>query len=637
MNCTQPMFSRIFFVLLFASMTQYISSQSAPNSFKYQAVARDAGDKVIPDQEIGVRFSIIDLNTQETVYLEIHQTITTSLGHFYLEIGSGMSMEGEFGDIDWMESAYSLEVAIDVEGGENFTVLGNSPILAVPIANSAHSADHANSAQFAEEAAVANLATHATTAESASFANIADSVVHSPVEPSPWKRVDAGAIQFVPHDSFYVHIDPISRSLQIGANIDDISFARNENSAMNSLHKNSRIVPNMYFGPDFDSNDPFDWLMGGENLNIYGKTVRVQKIFATDICPMSITVTDSGGDNVSEIDEGGIKTSKVDSEEGFFDSFDAHAATVNSLQLEELNASEALIRRAILEGEVFVDYNIEGNEELEDEIKQEAEALRGRIYAGYIPTTGFGGSNFHIRRATARLFMSGRIGVEQLVGNEFILSGVDDLAAELEIYHNTNKVGGFFGNGDGIHIIGTHPNPPNAKSSASQTNPDWGIEGIGNGNRIFYLNSGKESFDPEAAVFVNNGIGVMVAHEFNTRTVSNKSGHEIWMSTLQGMESGTYERGVATLVDGEVFVPYSGHFNEVVNPNTVTVMTTPHSAKSKGLAVVEKLPDGFKIKELSGGKGNYSFDWEVKGKRKGQENYKAVRNIGATIPKMVTN
>jgi hypothetical protein len=45
-----------------------------------------------------------------------------------------------------------------------------------------------------------------------------------------------------------------------------------------------------------------------------------------------------------------------------------------------------------------------------------------------------------------------------------------------------------------------------------------------------------------------------------------------------------------------------------------------------GLAVVEKTEKGFKVKELMKGKGNYQFDWEVKGVRKGYEDYKVVRD-----------
>jgi hypothetical protein len=54
---------------------------------------------------------------------------------------------------------------------------------------------------------------------------------------------------------------------------------------------------------------------------------------------------------------------------------------------------------------------------------------------------------------------------------------------------------------------------------------------------------------------------------------------------------------------------------------SLTVQLTPAYADTYGIAVVEKLTTGFKVKELQGKRGNFSFDWEVKAVRKGHENY----------------
>ena len=99
----------------------------------------------------------------------------------------------------------------------------------------------------------------------------------------------------------------------------------------------------------------------------------------------------------------------------------------------------------------------------------------------------------------------------------------------------------------------------------------------------------------------------------------------IWYASLEGPEAGAYERGEATLKNGEIFVPYSDHFKKVINPNTVTIILTPQSIETYGLAVVEKKSTGFVVKELMHGKGNFAFDWEVKGVRKGYEDFQVVR------------
>lgn len=94
---------------------------------------------------------------------------------------------------------------------------------------------------------------------------------------------------------------------------------------------------------------------------------------------------------------------------------------------------------------------------------------------------------------------------------------------------------------------------------------------------------------------------------------------------IEGPEAAAYERGTAKLINGEAFIPYSDHFALVINAQTLTVHVTPLFDDTFGLAVVEKTEKGFKVRELKGGKGNFSFDWEAKAVRKGYENYQAVR------------
>ena len=103
---------------------------------------------------------------------------------------------------------------------------------------------------------------------------------------------------------------------------------------------------------------------------------------------------------------------------------------------------------------------------------------------------------------------------------------------------------------------------------------------------------------------------------------------EIWYASLEGPEVGAYERGTSQLKDGSIFVYFSDHFKQVINPSTMTVMLTPLSSETYGLAVVEKNSQGFMVKELMGGNGNFEFDWEVKSVRQSYENYEVVRNKG---------
>ncbi len=131
----------------------------------------------------------------------------------------------------------------------------------------------------------------------------------------------------------------------------------------------------------------------------------------------------------------------------------------------------------------------------------------------------------------------------------------------------------------------------------------------------------------KARMYVNSsGQGVLMADIKNfVMPHPDKPGTDIYYVSLEGPEAGAYDRGVATLKNGEAFVPLSDHFKAVANASTMTVTVTSHGTNTYGLAVVEKSADGFKIKELMGGKGNFSFDWEVKCKRKGYENWRVER------------
>lgn len=104
-----------------------------------------------------------------------------------------------------------------------------------------------------------------------------------------------------------------------------------------------------------------------------------------------------------------------------------------------------------------------------------------------------------------------------------------------------------------------------------------------------------------------------------------KTDKEIVYACIEGPEAAAYERGTTQLVNGKAFIRFSEHFGLVINPETLTVSTSPWSATSKGLAVVERSPEGFWVEELFNGTGNYAFDWEVKGVRKGFEGYKVIR------------
>lgn len=124
----------LFFFLLSAY------GQTVPQGMKYQAVARDNGGQVIANQLISLQVKLHAPDSKAKPYSEFHQVITNNLGLFNLTIGQGRVETGSFSDIPWSTEAIWMEVSIDENGGNDFAVISNSELLAVPYAFHALSA-----------------------------------------------------------------------------------------------------------------------------------------------------------------------------------------------------------------------------------------------------------------------------------------------------------------------------------------------------------------------------------------------------------------------------------------------------------------------------------------------------------------
>ncbi|MBL7855391.1 MAG: tail fiber domain-containing protein [Cyclobacteriaceae bacterium] len=108
----------------------------APQSFKYQAIARNNADVLIANQQIKVQISIRDLMPTGTVlYREQHTVTTNALGLFTISVGVGTPMGvGEFSNISWGTGDKFIQVQADFTGGSTFSDLGTSQLLSVPYA-----------------------------------------------------------------------------------------------------------------------------------------------------------------------------------------------------------------------------------------------------------------------------------------------------------------------------------------------------------------------------------------------------------------------------------------------------------------------------------------------------------------------
>lgn len=120
--------------LVLCLMLNGVYSQ-APQSFKYQSVARNSEGEPIVNGNIGLRISIRDQSATGTiVYQETHVVTTNSFGLFSISVGEGTSVSSTFSTISWGSGSKFLEVEADFAGGSNYTSLGASQLLSVPYA-----------------------------------------------------------------------------------------------------------------------------------------------------------------------------------------------------------------------------------------------------------------------------------------------------------------------------------------------------------------------------------------------------------------------------------------------------------------------------------------------------------------------
>jgi hypothetical protein len=128
-----------------------ISSQvfgQAPQGINYQAVIRNNNGTTVNNTAVGLRFRLIQGTANGTpVYAESFTQTTSNIGLVNVVLGQGTVIAGNFNTIDWSNGPYFLEIASDVAGGSNYTVMGTQQMMSVPYALYSESSGNAN--QFA--------------------------------------------------------------------------------------------------------------------------------------------------------------------------------------------------------------------------------------------------------------------------------------------------------------------------------------------------------------------------------------------------------------------------------------------------------------------------------------------------------
>lgn len=104
--------------------------------FNFQALARNAVGKLMPQEALEMRVSLVEQDgaSKNTLYSETHRVVTDDLGLFSLSVGNGNPLQGTFSEVNWSSGQVWLEVEIRSSAKGNFQLLQSTQLKAVPFA-----------------------------------------------------------------------------------------------------------------------------------------------------------------------------------------------------------------------------------------------------------------------------------------------------------------------------------------------------------------------------------------------------------------------------------------------------------------------------------------------------------------------
>jgi hypothetical protein len=124
-----------FAIITLAHLLINTSFGQAPQSFNYQAVARDAGGALLSNQAVSFRISLLQGSaTGTSAYTETHAVTTNPLGLVNFAIGGGTVVSGNFATINWANSPYFAQVELDAANNGTYVVMSTTQLLSVPYA-----------------------------------------------------------------------------------------------------------------------------------------------------------------------------------------------------------------------------------------------------------------------------------------------------------------------------------------------------------------------------------------------------------------------------------------------------------------------------------------------------------------------
>ena len=124
-----------FLALLLINSVLVAFTPVVPEKMSYQAVVRNAENKLVANQAVGLKISILQTSATGTVVYAERQTPTTNAnGLFNVSIGTGIVVSGTFSAIDWSKGPFFIKTEIDPAGAAAYSITAVSELLSVPYA-----------------------------------------------------------------------------------------------------------------------------------------------------------------------------------------------------------------------------------------------------------------------------------------------------------------------------------------------------------------------------------------------------------------------------------------------------------------------------------------------------------------------
>jgi hypothetical protein len=588
--------------LIFVFYLVISNAQNVPFGFNYQGVASDNNSNPLKDKNISLELSIINEVVGNVVYKEIHKNVKTSeLGIFSIIIGKGETSD-KLSDIDWGASSFSIRTKIDPNGGGNFIEVGRSSLMAVPYA--LYALKTSQGTVPGPEGPKGDKGDQGIKGDTGDPGIKGDQGLTGP-------KGDKGD-QGIKGDTGYQGIkgDQGLTGPKGDKGDQGIKGDKGDQGIKGDQGLTGPKGDKGDQGIKGDKGDPgvLTGLAGGDlNGNYPNPLINNNAISSLKIADGAVT-TIKVADNaitLNKISNNSITSDKI--QNGTISGLDLNQMGAANGQVLGWNGSTSTWGPQSLSG-----ISGSGTSGYLSRFSSNSSLSNSSFYQSSNGLIGLGTTNPNY---TLDINNNATVNINNLIRFATSIAGAG-YAATLGPNGNTN-----------VSLSSTTGSSNNGFISVADDSGTTRVAAFVSNNSPF-INIRNSAGNAKAGFLLNtSGQGEVFADIKNFKMQDpDDNTKSIWYACLEGPEAGAYERGVGKLNSGETFIPYTDHFKKVINPSSVTIILTPQSIETYGLAVVEKRKDGFVVKELMHGKGNFSFDWEAKGVRKGYEDYQVVRN-----------